>query len=540
VDAPGIADAILAGDHERACRMARGPNPFASSCGHGCHAPCEATCRRRNFGAPVAIAALEAYAARFSTPALLAAPEPCTSAHDVRSVAGLVGRGVDAASPGRRSGKRVAIVGGGVAGMACAHDLTLLGHQCVIIDAGAEPGGVLTGVVPPFRFPLASTRAECASILALGIEYHTGRRLAKRGILRALRRQGFDAVFVAIGASHPGGAIVEGEASHPSVVDAMDLLATNTLLPGRVVVTGQGDLAVDAARVLARRSRGHPDDPQTATHLVLAAPMEEALVSSAMLAAAVREGVALHHGWRPRRILFTPDGQTVTGIDVARADTDITKVIPCDRVVLAAPRIPAPDVFAGEIARTAAGFIAADPETMQTSLPFVWAGGACVSGHRSIAHATADGKRAAWQIHAALTGVRVSIELSSAWVEIDDRDPDRTRRALETPRAGATDIAAPPADPFAPVTAADTEEITRQAARCFDCTVTPSVDEACTGCGKCVGVCPTGALSLDRNAPHGVRLDQDACTRCGLCVHACPHDAIAMVRAVWEERLVSS
>lgn len=102
------------------------------------------------------------------------------------------------------------------------------------------------------------------------------------------------------------------------------------------------------------------------------------------------------------------------------------------------------------------------------------------------------------------------------------------------------DVVAPSPDPFSAATTADTDEITRQAARCFDCTVTPTVDESCTGCGKCVAVCPTGALSLANDASHRLRLDQDACTRCGLCVHACPHDAIAMVRAVWEERLVRS
>ncbi|HEY4999117.1 MAG TPA: hypothetical protein VII36_08235, partial [Usitatibacter sp.] len=82
VDAPAIASALLAGDHPRAFLLARGPNPLASVCGHGCHAPCETACNRRAFGAPVAIAALEAYASGFSTPQTLPSPEPCTTAHD--------------------------------------------------------------------------------------------------------------------------------------------------------------------------------------------------------------------------------------------------------------------------------------------------------------------------------------------------------------------------------------------------------------------------------------------------------------------------
>jgi NADPH-dependent glutamate synthase beta subunit-like oxidoreductase len=78
-----MADALLAGEREAAYGMARAVNPFASSCGHGCHAPCESACRRRYFGAPVAIAGLEAFAAGFSPPPLPDPPPrgPCTSAH---------------------------------------------------------------------------------------------------------------------------------------------------------------------------------------------------------------------------------------------------------------------------------------------------------------------------------------------------------------------------------------------------------------------------------------------------------------------------
>jgi ferredoxin len=304
---------------------------------------------------------------------------------------------------------------------------------------------------------------------------------------------------------------------------------------------GEGDLAVDAARVLARRSGARGDDPGTAVHLALAAPIEEAVVAPAMLAAALREGVRLHHGWRPRRVLLARDGSTVTGIEVERAATgDVTKVIPCDHVVAAAPRIPAPDAFAGELARTADGFIAADPETFRTSMPGVWAGGACAFGHRSIAHATADGKRAAWQIHGALTETRVVVRLASAWVEVDDRDADRTARALATPRSGTGDFTAPAGDPFADDSTAVAAEMARQAARCFDCSVMPVVDETCTQCGKCAARCPTGALTLTEEEPARLVLRQDACTRCGVCVQACPAGAVAMVRAVWEERLASA
>ncbi|HEX5435533.1 MAG TPA: FAD-dependent oxidoreductase [Gemmatimonadaceae bacterium] len=535
VDAPAIANAVLAGDHARAHRIARGPNPFASSCGHGCHAPCETACRRGAHGAPVAISKLEAYAANFSVPTLLASPEPCTSAHDVRSVSAFAAATRSAAAPRSASGARVAIVGAGVAGLACAHDLALLGHSCTIFDARAEPGGVLTSVLPTFRFPMASTRAECAAILAMGGEFRGEVCIDAPHALRSLRRQGFQAVFLGIGAMAPRGTVIE-EPAPDLVLDAMALLTSSTPLAGRVVVAGDNQLAVDAARVLARRSGATGGDPLAAVHLVLPTSLEHSAIAPAMLAAAAREGVIVHHGWRVHRIYSSSADGCVTAVELVRPG-QTSRVIPCDHVVDAAPRVPGLGALAGELACTEQGFIATDPEALRTSCDGVWAGGACAFGHRSIAHAAADGKRAAWSIHASLAGVAVSIHLSSAWVEADDHRAERTQRALATRRTTPHAPVAPPADPFAIATMPDPAEMGREAARCFDCTVVPHVDETCTACGRCVDVCPVGAFTLDAGAPKP-RLDQAPCTRCGLCAERCPEDAIAMVRAVWEERLV--
>jgi ferredoxin len=98
----------------------------------------------------------------------------------------------------------------------------------------------------------------------------------------------------------------------------------------------------------------------------------------------------------------------------------------------------------------------------------------------------------------------------------------------------------PPVDPFAHGTSDAAEAAAREAERCFDCAVLPHVDESCTSCGKCVKVCDPGALTLTAGPPSRLSFDQDVCTRCGLCVHACPEGAIAMLRLVWEERLVAA
>ena len=528
VDVPALTRALAGGDHEGAFRVVRAAHPLASTCGNGCYAPCESACRRRPFGAPVAIGALEEFAAAFAMPDLVPPSGPCTSRFDARSVAGAVGRSVGAAATATRSGKTIAIVGGGPAGLACAHDLTLLGHRAVIIDGRAEPGGLMTNGIPAFRFPTASARAECSAILSLGIEFRGG----AAGALRPLLENGAQAVFLAIGASRPGAGLLESTQQHPDIFDAIEVLESNVVPLGQTIVAGEGPLAIDAARTLVRRLLGAADGAASSVALVLTSPLNTAGVTSELLASCAREGIRLHHEWRVRRVHIDQESGLVASIDVAAPDGRASRVLPCDRLVLAPSRVPDAAPFTGEIQLTRSGFIATDPQTLQTSMPNVWAGGACAFGHRSIAHAVADGKRAASEIHASLSGVRVSTTFASAWVEANGRPrPDRgaadRRRALPL-------LEAPPADPFAPVTPRAATRAGEEAARCFDCARIPVVIGECTSCGGCAESCPTGAIRLVDTQPV---VETDICNRCGACISGCPEGVLTMLRAEWEERV---
>lgn len=440
----------------------------------------------------------------------------------------------------------MAVVGAGVAGLACAHDLILLGHECVIFESASEPGGVLTHAIPAFRFPVNGARAECAAILAMGAVFEGGRQIAGSDDVRALLSEGFDAVFLAIGAATPREPAFGAQRAHPRVLDALELLAGNTAPMGSTVVVGEGVLAVDAARTVVRRAL-RAGRPGARVRLVLREEAVACAVPPEMLAAAAEEGVLLDFGWESSRYM---DGATgdLLAVEVVRPHDRLARVIPCDDIVAAGARSANVMAFWPEIASGADRLIAVDPETLQTSMFGVWAGGACAFGHRSIAHAAADGKRAAWQIHAAFTGRSVTTAVSSAWVELESWSAASTPRALATPRgappAGALPPAdpfgepLPPVDPFADASSSAAEAARNEAARCFDCTVLPHVDDSCTSCGKCVKVCEPRALSLTAGPPARLTLDQDVCTRCGECVHACPEGAIAMLRLVWEERLV--
>ncbi|MGH7633409.1 MAG: FAD-dependent oxidoreductase, partial [Gemmatimonadaceae bacterium] len=466
-------------------------------------------------------------------PTLTSADGPCTSAHDARSVAGLVGRTPEQAVRARRSGKRVAVVGAGVTGLACAHDLALLGHQCVDFDAAREPGGVLTHAMPGFRFSIASARAECAAILAMGVEYQSDYRIESSADLRALLAGEFDAVFLALGASEPRESLFPDQPEHPDVVDAMHVLAFPAACTGRTVVIGDGDLALDVARTL-RRLAPHGGSSATPVHLVLETPLEDSTLAGSMLAAALHEGIDVRTGWSAVRY-FTRDTHVLSGVELTRRAARVSSILACDRIVTAARRTAPSAVFRPDVEVDGLGFIQVDPETLQTSMSRVWAGGACAYGHRAIAHAAADGKRAAWHIHGTLTRQPVRIAVTAFWVEAEDRDPEHTTLALATPRALLPEGTTPPPDPFA------VREIgagvRREASRCLDCAVAPVISEACTSCGQCARGCPESALILAPGGTPALRLDPARCTRCGVCVQLCPEDAIAMQRAVWEERL---
>ena len=529
VDIPALARALSGGDHETAFRVVRAAHPLPSTCGNACYAPCESACRRRSFGSPVAIGSLEEHAAAFGIPDLVAPRGPCTSRFEARSVAGAVGRSTQAAATAPRSGKTVAIIGAGAAGLACAHDLLLLGHRPIIFDIESEPGGLMTGGIPAFRFPAVSARAESAAILALGVEFRAREHVSA---LRALFASGAHAVFLAIGASRPGASLLESPQQHPDVLDAMDVLRSDVVPLGQTIVAGAGSLAADAARTLVRRASTAPGSSGLSVQLVLTESLGASPVTSELLASCARDGIRVHEGWRVRRVHVDSQSGLLVSIDIAAPDNASARVLPCDRLVLAPSRVPDPAAFAAEIQRTRTGFVATDPQTLRTSMANVWAGGACAFGHRSIAHAVADGKRAAWEIHAALTGTRVSTVFLSAWVETGgwarpDRGAAERRRALPL-------FDPPPADPFAPVSPRTATRAGEEAARCFDCARVPVVTGACTACERCAETCPTGAITVLEQKPV---VATEICNGCGLCIEACPDDALTMLRAEWEERV---
>ncbi len=159
-DARGYVTAIGRGELEEAYHISRTPNPTASICGRVCNAPCEAACRRGNIDAPISIRPLKRVVTeRYGVEAqhLLPKLQVDTSERETLPLGNITTRSRAAlqklvASPGRRSG-RVAVIGLGPAGMSCAHDLALLGHQVTVFEAADVSGGMMRLGIPPYRLP---------------------------------------------------------------------------------------------------------------------------------------------------------------------------------------------------------------------------------------------------------------------------------------------------------------------------------------------------------------------------------------------------
>ncbi|MEP7356827.1 MAG: FAD-dependent oxidoreductase [Anaerolineales bacterium] len=597
-DARGYVTAIAQRDDERAYLIARENNPFASTCGYVCGAPCEAACRRGKIDAPIAIRALKRFVNdRYGVylgetgeerrppawPGYVGPHAPVdlgnttlpSSRTDLNA-----GR-----RRGEQTGKRVAIVGAGPAGLTCAHDLALLGHTVVIYDAASVPGGMLRLGVPEYRLPRELIDLEIESILRLGPTLQLNQALGRDFQLADLRRE-FDAVFIGIGTYQSRKLNVEGE-QFDGVLRAMDFLINVNLggynldLGRRVVVIGGGNVAMDVARTAARL--GQPaqsgGDLGTALDVARAArrlgatqqvdclvveDRSEMLADPVEVAEAEEEGIVIHTHAAPKRILGA--GGRAVGVEtlsVARAFDErgrfnpqlipgTEKIWDCDSVVISIGQT-------GELAWvqpddgldvTPRGTLAVNRETLMTTAPGVFAGGDIAFGPRLIINAVADGQRAARGIHALLQNLQPRLVRKGFFSVVPKRDYAQVgplRNYLRWPRRPAPALAVERRIGVASVEMRyETATAREQAGRCLICSLNPIFDgQLCILCNGCVDVCPTDCLKLvpvtalggdeqvaalvrHEAAQSAMLLDPTRCIRCGLCAARCPTEAVQM------------
>jgi NADPH-dependent glutamate synthase beta subunit-like oxidoreductase len=597
-DARGYVRAIAEGDYRRAYLIARGPNPLASICGRICGAPCEAACRRGDYDQPIAIRALKRVATERYGAEKLAAELGAETFRDeyVRRAGSGVCEAIDeiqrlldaVRSPDwkRPEGKPVAIIGAGPAGLACGHDLVLMGIPAVIFEAEPVPAGMLALGVPEYRLPRDLIRAEVSLIQALGVEIRCSTQIGKDISFDQLRRD-FAAVVIAVGAKRSRQLNLPG-VDGPGVFGGVDFLRDVSLgrpvtLGRKVVVIGGGNVAYDVSRTVlrqtfldaARTAARQPDVREV--HLCCLESREEMPADEVEVHEGDEEGIIRHNSLGPVRILRDEAGK-VTGVEFQRVlrvfdeqrrfnplyDESVRTTIEADTVLLSvgqATDLSFLNPEANGIALKAPGVIRLDPATLATTAPGVYVAGDLAHGTRLMIHAIASGKQAARSVYTYLTGRPIETETIELHRVIEDyrreKDYEKPRR-VPIPVLGVKERLA---SPHAVVERGYDELRARcEASRCLDCGVNTIFDaDLCVLCGGCVDVCPTSCLKLvgadELAGPSelaellGLRLgtgaelsehsaiikDETLCIRCANCAQRCPTGAITMGRFAFAE-----
>ena len=568
---------------EEAYLLARAPNPFAYVLGRICAHPCEDNCRRGKIDEPIAICALKRFA---------------TDRHNL-------GTGHDPVrkkqSPAPKRNKKIAVIGAGVCGLTCAHDLALLGYSVEVFESAPVPGGMLYLGIPQFRLPREIIKMEVDNILALGVKLHTRVTLGRDISFGDLRKQ-FDAVLLATGLNKGRELSIPG-AHLAGVYNGIVFLINVNLgfeinLGKRVVVVGGGNVAIDVARAAVRLVHEATDYPEQddeksmqpafdAARLAMRAGAQEvdlvSLESRAQMPAwkgeveeAEHEGIMVENSWGPKEIVG--ENGKVTGLRVRKclsvfdenkrfnpAFSDEEKIIPCDSVVLAIGQQADLSFLAGQedVTVTPRGILKID-ENLMTTAPGVFAGGDVAFGPRILVEAVANGHKAARSIHVYLAGKTKKTILSRFRIHTDWEMP---KGYLSTPRQTMPVLAENRRIGIAEVELGFGEEQGRaEASRCLKCQVNTIFDGSkCILCAGCVDVCPenclrlvdlaevkgderydalirsrygVGAAELPLRQAGAIVKNEDKCIRCGLCAARCPSGAITMESLEQQEREV--
>ncbi|MHC4078489.1 MAG: FAD-dependent oxidoreductase, partial [Planctomycetota bacterium] len=545
-DARGYVRAIAAGDFEKAYLIARGPNPLASMCGRVCGAPCEAACRRSLLDEPVSIRALKRFATeRFGVESgkfqpldilrrvLLRddAAHACEGEEELRTLFAHLER-IEADGFPDDAGK-VAIIGAGPAGLACAHDLALLGIKPIVFDAEEEPAGMLIYGVPEYRLPRDLIRAEVGVIRALGVEFHCNTCVGVDiGFDQIVADH--DAVVIAVGAKNSRSLPLPG-LQGPGVLGGVEFLRDVSLrnlpkeLGNNVVVVGGGNVAYDVARTVVRQigidvSRTALRQPGvTAVTLASLESLDEMPADDTEILEGDEEGIRRLNSVGPVQIDRDRDGhvEAIWFKQCLRVFNDAGQFsptfdekqqtkIPCDTVILSIGQsldlsFIDPDRDGGKLDKH--GWIVSDTETRVTSRPGVFVAGDVAYGPRLMIDAVASGKQVARAVHQHLKGKDPLPHLGESHRQIDgySREPgyEKTRR-IKVPVLPVQERLQSQ-DRIVELGYQD-EEVRREASRCFDCGVNPIFDgERCVLCGGCVDVCPQACLkivSFDRLEPN--------------------------------------
>ena len=420
-------------------------------------------------------------------------------------------------SPEAETGKEVAVVGSGPAGMAAAYYLRRTGHEVTVFDRREQPGGILRYGIPEYRLPTAIVDEEVSRLERMGIEFQNEKALGTDFTLDDLEAA-YAAVFVATGAWQERPVGLDGESLlEPGLAFLEAANRGNASLPGaRCAVIGGGNVAMDVARVL-RRMGADVSVLYRRTANEMPAITEE-------YEHAVADGIHFHWLVLPRAIKKVGDELEVTVEEMWLGEPDesgrlrpeptgVTCTMRFDGVFAAIGEAADTSIFPRRL-RNEQGWLHLH-EDGETEDAMVFAGGDLATGPATVIEAIVAGRRAA-------RAIDEQLGFSNRWPEepaLEVVPPSETNITYVPHHDRAEDPAAVDVAPFAEETTTLSEsEILEEIDRCLSC-------GHCNKCGTCFVFCPDGAILWDEEP----RIDHEFCKGCGICVAECPGHVMVLV-----------
>ncbi|PKN29163.1 MAG: hypothetical protein CVU64_09645 [Deltaproteobacteria bacterium HGW-Deltaproteobacteria-21] len=519
VDVPRYIRLARDGNYDEAVAVLREKLPLPTVCADACFAPCEEMCAYRQFGDPIAIRAIK-------RAAVDKGKEGWKKRKKVAS----------------RTGKKVAVVGAGPAGLTAAYYLVTKGHDVTVYDAFPKPGGMLRYGIPNYRLPEERLERDISSIMGWGVRFQGNTQVGK-DISMAKLKKDHDAVFLAGGANGSIRIPLEGS-KKKGVLWGWDFLRDVKLgkvskIKGDAIVVGGGNVAIDVALTSKRLGAGN-------VHLFCLEKREEMPAHEWEIARAEEEGVFIHNSWAPRKVL---GDRSATGLGLIQCtsvfdkagnfnptyDQAISHKVDGTTILLAVGQAAELEYLEGEKGIILEkGRIKVDEEGLATGAKGVFAGGDVVTGPQSIISAIAHGRKAAsamdlylggnGRIDEVLAKPEKEVLLSEFLVQVRPRNNMALLKTWER-TAGFDQVERGLTD----------RQIAAEADRCLQCDARKFEvvlnTEYCKECGYCAEVCGVGTFGpADFFNAKGYRPQQvktsDWCVGCSRCYFACPDFAI--------------
>ncbi len=484
------------GRYTDALELIKKNNPLPAICGHVCNRRCEDACTRGTIDEAIAIDEVKKFIAM----------------QDLKSETRFIPKKVVPSLDGKFD-QKIAIVGGGPAGISCAFYLAEKGYKPTIFEKNEKLGGMVVYGIPSFVLEKDIVAAEIDILREMGVEFKTGVEVGKDVTLKQLREDGYEAFYIAIGCQGGRKVNVPGEDAE-GVMTGVDFLHATTdnenyKLTGDTVVIGGGNVAIDVSRSAVRCDSPKVYQVSLETRDIMPALPEE-------IELAESEGIEFHGGWGPKEIL-TENGK-VTGIVFKKCtqvknaegrfdpqyDENDTMTIPCSNVLLSVGQGTVwGDLLKDEAVEFRGPAPVADPVTYQTTVDDIFVGGDMFTGPRFAIDAIAAGKEAAISIHRFVQpGSSLTIGRNPNYYKELDKTDILVENYDNTGRQTPGHNESIDKKSFRDSKLVFTEEqVKAETARCLGCGASIVDPNKCVGCGLCTTRCEFDAIHLHRDLP---------------------------------------